>query len=455
MHSAFCLFIFLTALRGGISQCSLRYSKANNKYLHDFNPSLPSTFILYFDINNLYGWAMAEMLPISDYKWAKNISAAEIMETEDESDTGYMLEVDLEYPQELHDIHNDYPLCAEHMEIGDAKHKKLLLNLHDKKNYVLHYRTLKFALASGMKLKKIHKVLQFKQSKWLKPYIDLNTIERTNATNDFDQNLFKLASNAIFGKSMENVRKHVDVKLSNKWDGRFGAKNLIARPNFKHRVIFNENLVAIEMAKTNINIFKPIIVGVSILEISKINMYRFHYDFMIEKFKEKCKLCYTDTDSFIYHVESFDAYEIIKANPEKFDTSGYAPNNPYKIELCNKKVPGIMKDETNGVCITEFVGLRSKMYSIKVNNNKVIKRAKGVKNNILNKKITFEKYFECIKNHCSYYNKQCTIKSLLHNVYSVEQTKRMLDPFDDKRYVLENNIDTLAWGHYLIGEMNL
>lgn len=116
-------------------------------------------------------------------------------------------------------------------------------------------------------------------------------------------------SNAVYGKTLENVRDRVDVRLRNAWLGRYGARNLIVKPNFKKRVIFDENLIAIEMLRTNIYIAKPIIVGVCVLEISKLCMYDFHYDFMLKKFNYKdCKLLYTDTDSFIYNVKCEDMY---------------------------------------------------------------------------------------------------------------------------------------------------
>lgn len=309
---------------------------------------------------------MMQHLPRSNFEWVAK-SLQEVLDTPDDASHGYLIEVDLEYPPQLHDQHNDYPMCPEHMipPTSESNDKKLTINLYDKSKYVLHYRTLKFVLANGKRLKKLHRILMFRQSDWLKPYILLNTTERTNAKNEFEKNFFKLMSNAIYGKTLENVRDHVDIKLSTTWSGRYGAKNLICKPNFKKRVIFNENLVAVEMNRTNIFIAKPIIVGVSVLEISKICMYEFHYNFMMKHFNyEKCKMIYTDTDSFIYNIQCEDFYAFLKENSERFDTSDYPLDNKYKIEKLNKKIPGLMKDECNGQCMSEFVGLRSKMYSI-------------------------------------------------------------------------------------------
>lgn len=447
-------------LRGGISQCSLRYCKANNKYLEDFDPNESSSFLMYFDVNNLYGWAMIQPLPISNFEWLEVDNGSNVNEikemienTSDDSDIGYMLEVDLIYPQHLHDLHNDYPFCCEHMKVGESQERKLILNLNDKQNYVLHYRTLKLALKNGLILKKVHKILQFKQSTWLKDYIMLNTHQRSLSTNDFETNLYKLMNNAAFGKSLQNNRNYVDIKLVIDWNGRAGAKALIAKPTFKRCVVFNSNLIAVEMLRTNVIMDKPIIVGASILEISKLNMYDFHYDFMIKKYSpENCKIAYTDTDSFVYKINCDDVYmDLMKNNHEKFDTSNFPQPNIFNIEAHNKKIVGVMKDENNGQIMSEFVGLRSKMYALKVNNNHVTKKAKGVKKNVLQKEICFDDFIECLIFNASFIGNQRTIKSYLHKMYTINTTKVMLDQNDDKRHVLSNGIDTLAIGHYKMG----
>lgn len=402
---------------------------------------------------------MRGSLPISNFEWlkVKSNTVHNILEMQNDSDTGYFLEVDLVYPKELHDSHNDYPFCCEHMSVNTSKQKKLVLTLKDKENYVLHYHTLKLAVEHGLELKTVHKILQFKQTPWLKPFIDLNTVKRTESKNSFEKNLYKLMSNAIYGKCVENLRNRVDIKLVNHWRGRYGAKSLISKPNFKRRTIFNENLVAIEMERTNITINKPIMVGIAILEISKTLMYEFHYDFMHKKYHpDQCKLMYTDTDSFVYSLQKHNIYSVMKKNPEQFDTSDFAVDNIFGIKQQNKKIPGLMKDENNGHVISEFVGLRAKMYSIKIKQEdmkfKVMKRAKGVKKNVLSKKITFEDFKKCIFDNTIVSNTQATIKSHLHRVYSIQQAKKMLDANDDKRYILQNNINTLAWGHYKIPE---
>lgn len=189
-------------IRGGISQCSKRYATANNKYMENYDPSLESSYLMYLDANNLYGHSMMQYLPHRDYAWCSDWFDAEtILNLKDDAETGYIFEVDLDYPEHLHDLHNEYPFCAENMHVpGKTNVKKLLLTLFDKKNYVIHYRMLKLALQHGFILKKVHRALKFHQSPWLKPYIMLNTEMRTKATNEFEKNFFKLLCNAIFGE---------------------------------------------------------------------------------------------------------------------------------------------------------------------------------------------------------------------------------------------------------------
>ena len=258
---------------------------------------------------------------------------------------------------------------------------------------------------------------------------------------------------------MENVRKRVDIKLITQWDGRYGMQEMIAKPNFKRSVIFNQNLVACELSRLNIIMNKPMIVGCSILELSKTLMYKFHYDFMLKHFNsDNCTILYTDTDSFMYEIVDSDIYAFIRDHPDKFDTSEFDPKNPYNIVQYNKKVIGVMKDENNGKLVEEYVGIRSKLYTYKMHKKrgqkekerKIIKKAKGVKTNILNKKISFNDYKRCIDKLCVLKREQTTIKSHLHNVYTMKNEKKALDPFDDKRRIIPGSYKTLALGHYKI-----
>ncbi|XP_070155861.1 uncharacterized protein [Polyergus mexicanus] len=203
-------------IRGGLSQCSGRYARANKKYMPSYDPSKPSSYMMYFDVNNLYGWAMCQPLPYADFRSVDDISDFDVSAIASDSTTGYILEVDLEYPQHLHDAHADLSFCPTRDKPPGKRQDKLLATLYDKKRYVIHYSNLQQCTRRGLRIAKIHRVLQFAQSAWLRDYIELNIQFRTRATNDFEKNLYKLMNNAVFGKTMENVRNHVDVKLLTK-----------------------------------------------------------------------------------------------------------------------------------------------------------------------------------------------------------------------------------------------
>ncbi|XP_039311000.1 uncharacterized protein LOC120358987 isoform X2 [Solenopsis invicta] len=428
--------------RGGLSQCSNRYAQANNKYMKSYNPSKSSSYLMYFDVNNLYGWAMCQPLPYKDFRWVDDVTNFNFMDIALDSPTGYILEIDLEYPQHLHDAHIDLSFCPMRDKPPGKRQDKLLATLYDKKRYVIHYRNLQQCTRHGLRVTKIHRILQFAQSPWLRDYIQLNTDFRTCAKNNFEKNLYKLMNNAVFGKTIENDN-HVDVRLVTKWKGRYGAEAMIAMPNFHSRSVFSENLVAIEMRKLEVKFDKPIYVGMGILDISKTCLYEFHHEYMAPMFREKCKIMYTDTDSLIYNIECDDVYEIIKRDINKFDTSDYAVDNAYGIPLANKKVPDLMKDENNGAIITEFVGLRAKMYALRVDGKNNTKKVKGIKSNVVAKSITFDDYTRCLHDEIEMTRQQSSIRSKLHEVYTISETKIALSPYDDKRYIMSDSIDTL------------
>lgn len=212
------MFIFMEkGIRGGLVQAVQRYAKANNKYMGDkYNPNEESTYLQYLDANNLYGWAMIQKLPVGNFHWCKDpdsFTTETISQLLSENgDKGYILQVDVKYPKELHDEHDDLPFMPERQKIN--KVEKLVPCLSDKKNYIIHIRALDQALKHGLNLEKVHRAVEFDQSAWLKPYIDFNTQLRTRAENEVEKDFFKLMNNSVFGKTMENIRKHKDIKLA-------------------------------------------------------------------------------------------------------------------------------------------------------------------------------------------------------------------------------------------------
>ena len=442
-------------IRGGISIISNRYGKANNKYMKDFNKMEPSKYLMYVDANNLYGWAMSEKLPIHSFKWLSNKEIENLFNNrivQVWEKTPCILEVDLEYPEELHDLHNDYPLCPERVEC-DKGVKKLIPNLRNKNNYVIHYKTLIQCLRLGMKLKKIHRGIKFIESAFLKPYIDKNVKLRTQAKNNFEKDFFKLMNNAVFGKTMENIRNRVNVKLVNTGEQ---FKKLVAKPNYESRKIFNENLVSVHMKKTSLTMNKPVYLGMSILDLSKTLMFDFHYKYIKPKYGSKAKLLFTDTDSFIYEIQTEDFYKDISGDVrDRFDTSDYPEGHPSGIPTgINKKVLGMFKDETAGKIIKEFVGLRAKMYSYKMEEGKENKRCKGIKKAVIEKNITHENYKTCLETGKEQLRRQNMIRSYEHILYTEEVNKIALSAADDKRYLLKDSYNTLAWGHHKIRDMD-
>ena len=224
------LLMIEQGIKGAICHSLLRHAKANNKYMKDYDENKNDYFLIYTDYNNLYGKAMSEKLPIDGFEWVEDLSVIDedfIKNYDKDSNVGYFIKADIEYPKELHTMHSDLPFLPEKMEVN--KCKKLICNLYDKKDYVDHIRLLKQALNHGLKIKTIHKVLKFKQRAWLKEYIDMNTDLRRDAENDFDKDFYKLMNNAVYGKTMENVRKHKIIQLVNDDTKR---NKLVSEPNY-------------------------------------------------------------------------------------------------------------------------------------------------------------------------------------------------------------------------------
>ncbi|KAK3757404.1 hypothetical protein RRG08_033172 [Elysia crispata] len=383
-------------MRGGISMVSKRHARANNPAVEGYDPEKPNNHILYLDANNLYGWAMSQPLPTGGFRWVEDCDGlvGTIQDQPADGPGGFILEVDLEYPQELHDEHNAYPLAPERMVVQkkwmseyqhgllgagvvSAEVEKLVPNLRDKNHYVLHYRNLQLYLGLGMKLKKVHRALRFEQSPWMEPYIRMNTELRKQATSAFEKDLYKLMNNSVFGKNMENLRKRVDVKLVRAHE-EDKLRRLIASPSFARANIFDDDLAAIEVHKSRLVLNRPVYVGMSILDLSKTLMYDFYYGQLKNQYGDRCQLLYTDTDSLLLEIETEDVYRDMVAHAGLYDTSDYPREHPlHSVE--NKKVLGKMTDECAGRPIAEYIGLRPKMYSILEANGDNTKKAKGVK----------------------------------------------------------------------------
>ena len=461
-----------TALRGGVCAVTHRHAKANNPRVGGYDPKLATTWLRYDDANNLYGLAMSQCLPVRGFVWGSGTTwtSERVLALADDAAHGAFLEVDLEYPEEIHDSHNDFPICPERMSVPRtwlspyadaalgatyAECEKLVPNLRNKTRYWIHYRNLKFALRHGLRLKAVHRVIEFEQTSWMKPYIDFNTTMRTAAKNDFEKDMFKLMNNACFGKTMENLRERRDIQVlrvnSKSW------QKWVASPSYRDRKNITDGLVIAERARKNLVLNKPIYAGVAVLDLSKLHMWEFWYDELRPAYPN-ARLCYTDTDSLVYSIESENEPDFHGRAGSSFDTSDLPKGHPM-FSNDNKKVLGKFKDEAKGVAIAEFVGLRPKLYALRLDGDEYTargdkdlkletKKSKGTKKSVVATQIKFANYLETLETGTSMRHAQVNFRTDCHRVYTTRTTKTSLSAFDSKRYLLEDGIQSYAYGHY-------
>ena len=497
-------------IRGGISMAITRYAKANNKYIESYDEKENQSFLLYLDANNLYGHAMSRSLPVGDFEW-EIPTIKEIEEYNDELKKGYIIDCDIEYPVELHDKHNQYPLAPENIIIDNSmlsEHQKILAdeykikqskitkltpNLLDKKNYITHISTLKFYKQQGLIIKKINRAIKFTQSDFLKKYIDYNTSMRAKAKNDFEKDFYKLMNNSVFGKTMENVRNHIDVKLvvlKDKEDKKGSNKilKLASKPLYKDHMLINENLIAMHMRKNSTVLNKPVYIGMTVLDFSKEHMYDFYYNYVMKKYGNEdynnVKLVMTDTDSLLLHITTKnDIYDDMIEDKKYYDLSDYDQSSKM-FDNTNKKVIGKFKDETPNEYISEACSIRSKSYSFKIDKKNYIsriknkiekiendnllddnkksikigellsdaqiekKKLKGIQKIVIKKEIDFNKYKNAVLNGYTLDVQTNSIRSYNHTIYTQSQNKIAIRPYDDKRrWVDDKGIETKAIGY--------
>ena len=383
-------------IKAAICQSIHRHAKINNTYMKKCDKKIESSYLMYLDANNLYGWAMSQKHPINGFKWVKNLS---------KFNESFIKNYDENGNKEYYHFHKDLPFLPERKKL--EKVEKLVCNIEDKEKYIINIRALKQALNHGLILKRVHRVIQFNQRACLKPYIDMNTKLRKEAKNEFEKDFFKLMNNSVFGKTMENLRKHRDIKLVTTDEKR---SKLISEPTYHTTKRFSENVLAIEMKKTKVKMNKSVYLGMSILDISKTLMYKFCYDYIKPKYGDKTKLCYTDTDSFIIHITTEDFFEDI-SNVVKiwFDTSNYDENDKRSFLIgMNKKVIGLFKDELGGKIMKEFVVPRAKAYAYLMDDGSEKKRVKETEKAVIKRQLMFESYIDSLYNDTVILSTKCT-----------------------------------------------
>ena len=277
-----------------------------------------------------------------------------------------------------------------------VSHKKLICDWTDKRNYLFHYRMLKFYVRHGMKIKKVHNVIPFKQSKWLEKYIDFNTQKRNQEVNDFEKDFYKLLNNAFYGKSTENVRNRCKIEII-KRDDYFKILRRQRNLTFNGICKSFSNCDSYLEKEHEILLDKPIYLGFAILELSKLHMYETYYDTLQPYFaQENLQLHYMDCDSFILSIKSENINKGLKKLEDIFDFSNIDENHELYSEK-NKKVLGNFKIETpKNIFIDEFIALRSKMYAFKCKDKEEDKnKLKGISKS-QSKNIKFEEYKNCL-----------------------------------------------------------
>ena len=448
------MYLFLMdTVRGGISVCNKKHIIADNKYID--KDAKNNKYILYLDAANLYGYSMIQKLPYKNFKWSNNLTLSKLQ-------TG-IYEVDIEIPKELHDKFKDYPLAPDIKSIPEnnlseyqkhlnnrlnikyrEKDKKLILDLLPKKNYKIYYKNLEYYMKLGIKITKVHKILTFDEKTFLKDYIELNTNLRKKAINDLEKDLFKLMNNAIFGKSTENVLNRSNIKLINNDPEKI--LKLMKQPNFQNAYEISNKLCLVESKPIKTIFNKPIYLGACILEASKLHMYQFWYDHLKNKYNDKVNLIYTDTDSLIIQFETDDIYKDMFEDKNLYDFSEYPINYP-NYDITNKKFLGKFKDEIKSLIITEFIGLKPKMYSFNyINDDNIIvndNKHKEVKESI---SLKHDEYKRSLYKEELIYKEFYNLQLNKQNICLDEIKKIALNPFESRRYWIDN-INSLPYGY--------
>ena len=459
---------FITgSIRGGVSSIVNKYAKANFPGLPDYNPEQPISEIAYFDCTSMYAFALSRYLPLKNFHFLPNkeVQNFDVTTISTTGQYGYILEVDIKYGSHLHDQDNELPLLPDRLAIppslwSNYMHElaidtgmevrmgtpKLIPHLGPRKHYVVHYLHLQFCVSHGLEIERIHRILAFEQARWMKPWVDNNAHNRKMSKSKLERDCHKFSTNSIYGKCLENPHNRVNLQLVTNSKA---FHKLSRKPNFNGLTIYNSRLAGIEMKKPRVMLNKPFAVGFTVLELSKLHLYKFHYDYVKKLYGNDSKLLFCDTDSVSYDITNHNVNQDMYVNKKYFDLSNFNPESPFHW-TGNCKIPGTYKREHANDKIISYVGLKPKVYSLQFASDICEKRAKGLKKSVL-KTITHRNFFETLmspmaEEKVSY----LSIRSKKHKLVTVKESRKSLSAFDDKRYFL-SPYHSLAYNHYSLG----
>lgn len=466
MHDPEMIMMVTQNIKGGVSFVNERHVDLKDYMKTSNNENVEDKIqdqLLYIDANNLYSVAQRLPMPFSSYEWMEkeelNDFCTNLLQISENAETGYIVEVDLEYPQHLFEQHKALPLLPYHrtMTFNDVspfskdslltlrkrsealryKSTKLVTDMTDKDKYVVHYRNLQTYVKLGIKIKKIWRGFKFKQKRYLKPFIDLCTQKRIAAETVNQKNHFKLFMNSSFGKHLQDNRKHMISKIVQKYP-KF-AKHYNS-PLYKGHRILSENVIAVYLRPGKVALNRLYAVGFTILELSKNHMYTSYYDFIQPVLgKQNVSVVLTDTDSLVLHTKNFSRNQVLDRLTPCLDFSNYPKDHP-RFSTQNKAKPGYFKDESASNFMTEIIGLKSKCYITKVQNmtsntqseNVVCKGVTKAARQTLNMQI----FRNVVNSFSKVHAEQYCIRSRNHHLFTQRIKKIALSSTDDKRYLL-------------------
>jgi hypothetical protein len=431
------------SIRGGLLDTPKRKAEANNIHVENYNDQDQQTFIVSLNLNNAYGWAMSQNLPWDNFRWVDENQYPDVKNLDENDETGYIFEVDLKYPNKLHDAHSDLPFCCVHLTEPDGP--RLAVNLYDKKNYVILDQNLKQCLNHGLKLIKIHRVLQFTKKRWLKKYVFHNTTLRNKAQDSLERNFYKMLNIYIYGKLKERCDQYRYTKVITT------AEDL---REFNPNVRINEDVGLVEEISKGTKSERFIFAMFTVLELSKMRMYQFHYDVMVKKYGKCVKLLHFNVDNLIYEIETEDFYKDLRSDPKLL--AEFVPDGDLS-EKTPEEVLGKMKDDSDGKIISKFYSTR---YS-----NHFIRFADGTDGSdgsckimlvypVLTaqekKTLTEQDFDNCIFNDEKIKKEIVKTETKNCKVFIYKNVDPVIFPDDQKRDIEEDKINTVAKGYKYI-----